>query len=302
MFVHRQVMVPPTPLHVIRVVGNGFGGTAVGFGAGGAVGDGLGESVGLAVGVAVGVGVGVGVSVGTITAAGDGVSVGLADALAWATKDGPDPLLWPRVGRNMNASTASRMTIAAMTSAAASKPNRRRRPAGALTAGALAMAGATAEFFMAAAGRGAFLRTAGIGTTGVKAAFLPTAGVVAAAVKAAAAPAAGIAAAGVAAAGIAAAGIAAAGGPATFLAGIGVAPATLPAATPRAAAAPRAAAPATGLGIGGPSGANGGRWRVPVPAALAKQPRQVLRELLQHSEQTNCRHSWQNLKLWTKDW
>jgi len=164
------------------------------------------------------------------------------------------------------------------------------------------MAGATAEFFMAADGRGAFLRTAGIGTTGVKAAFLPTAGVAAADVKAAALPAAGIAAAGIAAAGVAAAGIAAAGGPATFLAGIGVAPATLPAATPRAAAAPRAAAPATGLGMGGPSGANGGRWRVPVPAALAKQPRQVLRELLQHSEQTNCRHSWQNLKLWTKDW
>jgi hypothetical protein len=115
-------------------------------------------------------------------------------------------------------------------------------------------------------------------------------------------PAGAVTAGAVTAGAVTAAALPAAGAKAAFLAATGEAAEALPTATLRAAAVPRAAAPAAGLGIDGPSGANGGRCLVAVPAALAKQPRQVLRELLQHSEQTNCRHSWQNLKLWTNDW
>ena len=68
---------------------------------------------------------------------------------------------------------------------------------------------------------------------------------------------------------------------------------------PRRGAAARATA---GLGISGPLGANGGRGRTAPVMDLATHVRQLRREVLQHSLQTNWRHSWQKRKLWTKDW
>jgi hypothetical protein len=54
--------------------------------------------------------------------------------------------------------------------------------------------------------------------------------------------------------------------------------------------------------MSGPVGAKGGRGRAVPVIDLATQVRQLRRELLQHSLQTNWRHSWQKLKLWPKDW
>jgi len=55
----------------------------------------------------------------------------------------------------------------------------------------------------------------------------------------------------------------------------------------------------TGRGISGPVGAKGGRGRTVPVMDLATQVRQLRREVLQHSLQTNWRHSWQKRKLWT---
>jgi hypothetical protein len=57
-----------------------------------------------------------------------------------------------------------------------------------------------------------------------------------------------------------------------------------------------------GRGISGPVGAKGGRGPTVPVIALATQVRQLRREVLQQSLQTNWRHSWQKRKLWTKDW
>jgi hypothetical protein len=62
-----------------------------------------------------------------------------------------------------------------------------------------------------------------------------------------------------------------------------------------------AAAATTGRGISGPVGAKGGRGRTVPVIVLATHVRQLRRDVLQHSLHTNCRHSWQKRKLWTKD-
>ena len=74
----------------------------------------------------------------------------------------------------------------------------------------------------------------------------------------------------------------------------------------RAASRPRlrlgARAAASSGRISGPAGANGGRGRTVPVIDLATQVRQLRREALQQSLQTNRRHSWQKRKLLTKDW
>jgi len=49
-------------------------------------------------------------------------------------------------------------------------------------------------------------------------------------------------------------------------------------------------------------GAKGGRGRMVPVIDLATHVKQLRRDVLQHSLQTNWRHSWQKRKLWTKDW
>ena len=58
----------------------------------------------------------------------------------------------------------------------------------------------------------------------------------------------------------------------------------------------------TGRGICGPVGTKGARGRTVPVIDLATHVRQLRREVLQQSLQTNWRHSWQKRKLWTKDW
>lgn len=57
-----------------------------------------------------------------------------------------------------------------------------------------------------------------------------------------------------------------------------------------------------GRGIFGPVGAKGGRGLTVPVIDVATHVRQLRRAALQHSLQTNWRHSWQKRKLWTKDW
>jgi hypothetical protein len=54
--------------------------------------------------------------------------------------------------------------------------------------------------------------------------------------------------------------------------------------------------------MSGLGGAKGGRARDGRAITLSAHVRQLRREALQHSLQTNWRHSWQKRKLWTKAW